>query len=172
MNTIGHKIPYYEKTLRDYNFYEIKTLGKIYNLNISPPDDAFEKLSNTGTFCAQRFLAAVQELSPTFYESACREAWKRLWSENRPVHSDEDFKEICQSISIDCDVMSSLPDDKWTLKINDNNKKVIEQKCFGVPWISVKNSVNQSATFFGADRLPLVFRFLEEENDRKRSMIN
>uniref|UniRef100_A0A914Z3U3 Uncharacterized protein n=1 Tax=Panagrolaimus superbus TaxID=310955 RepID=A0A914Z3U3_9BILA len=66
--------------------------------------------------------------------------------------------------------MSTLSDDKWTLKINENIHKVIQQKCFGVPWISVKNSRNQNADFFGADRLPLVFRFLED--DKKRSMIN
>uniref|UniRef100_A0AC34G6P0 DSBA-like thioredoxin domain-containing protein n=1 Tax=Panagrolaimus sp. ES5 TaxID=591445 RepID=A0AC34G6P0_9BILA len=171
MNTIGHKIPYYEKTLRDYNFYEVKTLGKIYGLNVNPPEDAFEKLSNTGTFCTQRFLAAVQESSPEYFEPACREAWKRLWSQNLPVHSDTDFKEICQDIGIDQNIMNLLSDDKWTLKINENNYNIIQQKCFGVPWISVRKSDDQNETFFGADRLPLVFRFLEE-CDRKRLAID
>uniref|UniRef100_A0A7E4UYU0 Glutathione S-transferase kappa n=1 Tax=Panagrellus redivivus TaxID=6233 RepID=A0A7E4UYU0_PANRE len=160
MTSIGHKMPFYEKALRDYTFYDAKVQGRRHGLEIEIPDDAFEKLSNIGTFSAQRFLAAVKALDSGKYEDAARETWRRLWAENLGIHTDEDFFEIANKLNLSPEILNTLSDDKWTTAVVENNKSAIELNCFGVPWMNVTNQSDNNAVFFGSDRLPFVYKFL------------
>lgn len=92
---LGHKMPYYEKILRDYNFYDIKTLDKMYGVNINLPSNSIDRLSNIGTFNALRFVSAIKETNPEKYETTWRKLFQRLWTENKEIYRRQDFEEVC-----------------------------------------------------------------------------
>uniref|UniRef100_A0AC34QIP0 DSBA-like thioredoxin domain-containing protein n=1 Tax=Panagrolaimus sp. JU765 TaxID=591449 RepID=A0AC34QIP0_9BILA len=163
MTTIGHKMPYYDKILRDYNFYDIKVVDKMYGVNINVPSNGIDRLSNIGTFNAMRFASAVKETDPERYEATCRKLFQRLWSEDKEIYQRQDFEEVGRDVKLDNQVFEILDDSKWTIQVKKNNEVAISLGCFGVPWIQVEKS-HEFECFFGADRIPLIKKYLQVES--------
>lgn len=57
--------------------------------------------------------------------------------------------------------MDLLKDDEWNLKAMENNFEAISEGCFGVPWFKVEKD-NEFQFFFGADRIPLIEKYLKK----------
>ncbi|KAE9550318.1 hypothetical protein FO519_006478 [Halicephalobus sp. NKZ332] len=155
MGTIGHKMPYYEKPLRDYNFYDIDVMSKYYGVEAKLPKNPLERLSNIGTFNAMRFVSLAKELESAKIELVWRCLFSRIWQEDKEIHEDIHFDEIVEKCGLSKSIMDVLKDEKWTFKLMENNKEAISQGCFGVPWIKAEVQ-NESESFFGADRIPLI----------------
>lgn len=90
----GHKMPYYEKSLRDYNFYDIDVMGKYYGIDAKLPKNALDRLSNIGTFNSTKFLTLIKSEEPSKIESVWRSLFSRIWQEDKEIHKDQDFVEV------------------------------------------------------------------------------
>jgi len=125
------------------------------------------------------WLNWVAEERPDLLKKCSRALWKRLWVENRSVHTEDDLIEVFEStlgfahseVKTIVDSLNS-DDTKWAEILEWRQSKASASGCFGIPWtiVSLAESdkmedmdgqqkmcqQNTNTTFYGCDRWPLL----------------
>uniref|UniRef100_A0A1I7Z5L8 DSBA domain-containing protein n=1 Tax=Steinernema glaseri TaxID=37863 RepID=A0A1I7Z5L8_9BILA len=112
----------------------------------------------TDTLKAMSFLTSIELNYPGFLVEATRQVFLRIWSQKKPIQTEEDLFEIAEKIG--------LPEDERIIKASDGSrvkvtlrrqtKQALKMGAIAAPWILVKRPNKQDVNLFGGHRIHVI----------------
>ena len=114
---------------------------------------------------AQRLLTAVSAVhGDDATEAVSRALFRRVWCTDDDVTTPASLAAACEGAGLDEGaiqaLVNSVSDPKIKQALLETTNSAVMRGAFGAPTIFATNALGEERMFFGADRFPLLARFL------------
>jgi len=105
-----------------------------------------------------------ENYSRDVYEATFMNCFKAVWERNENMGELPILKTVLGRTleAEDVDKVIAASEDKaWKDKLSQNTKEALDQGAYGNPWFWVRNAKGEEGPFFGSDRWPYMWEFLD-----------
>ncbi|PGH27948.1 hypothetical protein AJ80_00202 [Polytolypa hystricis UAMH7299] len=158
----GNKPPFTLPAKAKYMKYDVPRSAKYFGVEGFKTPKFFPIL----TVVPQRCIIYIKEHYPTErFEQTWLSFWQYLFVKNVDTSKPEVLAEIFaehkfseQEIK---DILAAASDPKYKQALTDNTQKALDRGAYGAPYYWVRNSKGEEEPFFGSDRFPIMWKFLD-----------
>ncbi|NXF79436.1 GSTK1 transferase, partial [Sclerurus mexicanus] len=166
MQKTGNKPPAMLPKRAEYLLKDIRRMAKYYQVPVSITGDDFQRIFQTSSLAAMRFITAIDMTQSQYLEPLSREFWIRFWSQHEDISQPENILTVAQQAGLSSELsqkaleMISSPKVKDRLK--ETTDEAIKYGAFGMPAV-VAHYNGEPHLFFGSDRLELLGSVIGEK---------
>ncbi|XP_030309747.1 glutathione S-transferase kappa 1 [Calypte anna] len=166
MQATGNKPPGLLPKRAEYLLKDVKRMAKYYQVPVEISENDFQRILNTNSLGAMRFITAIDMTHPQYLEPLSREFWTRFWSQHQDISEPESIVAVSGLAGLSSEVtqelleMISTPAVKNRLK--ETTEKAINYGAFGMPSF-VAHFNGEPHLFFGSDRIELLGSIIGEK---------
>ncbi|NXM76592.1 GSTK1 transferase, partial [Serilophus lunatus] len=166
MHQTGNKPPGMLPKRAEYMLKDVKRMAKYYQVPILMCKDDFQRILNTSSLPAMRFITAIDMTQPQYLEPLSREFWIRFWSQHEGISQPEDVLTVAQQAGLSSELsqkaleMISSPTVKDRLRMTTD--EALKYGAFGMPAV-VAHYNGEPHLFFGSDRIELLGSVIGEK---------
>ncbi|UZJ51030.1 hypothetical protein CBS101457_000350 [Exobasidium rhododendri] len=143
---------------------DMKRASIFYGVPLNRPADF-----PANTFFAQSVLRLISLESPSNFDLALQAMFEAVWHERTPIQSAEDIKAVLQKKGIklsDSDLTTLIErgiSKEERNKLSEETKVLVEEGCFGMPWMVATRQDGSTSRWFGSDRFEQLASWLGQE---------
>uniref|UniRef100_A0AC34F9R6 DSBA-like thioredoxin domain-containing protein n=1 Tax=Panagrolaimus sp. ES5 TaxID=591445 RepID=A0AC34F9R6_9BILA len=137
---------------------DLKMVAKYWGLNFRLNPKFSTEIITKQTLLPQRFLTALEQNSRNHLIPAAREYWKRVWETHQTIDSENDLREVAESIGL-TDIEKYIELTKSTeIKnlLKQRTTEALETGAFGAPWFVIQKIGEPNRCLWGSDKIPIV----------------
>lgn len=166
MKSTGNRPPMMVPSKALYMQKDLLRNASYFSVPIKLMEDPFTVMVEKGTLRPQRFLTAVQEVSPNHLEATSKELWKRIWSSGEDIVENKSLADAAGATGMDQETIEKclmlMNDASIKGKLAQATEDALSYGGFGAPTIVVHTSSGPEMVF-GSDRFPLIAELMGEK---------